>query len=66
MMLLPVPTTVAWTFFFVLSDFEFHSELTVHPFNYLNYAEFWPFEEDLIFLENHLKSYLVNEMTSSS
>lgn len=67
MMLLPAPTTVAWTFFFfVSSDFEFHSELTLLPFNYLNYAEFWPFEEDLIFFENHLKSYLVNEMTSSS
>lgn len=66
MMLLPAPTTVVWTFFFVSSDFEFHSELTLPPFNYLNYAEFWPFEEDLIFFENHVKSYLVNEMTSSS
>lgn len=45
------------------TKFELVSESILRSFEYLNYTKFCPLKEDLILLENHLKSHLVNEVT---
>lgn len=51
--MIATPTTIAWTFFFFffcLVWLWISFTTTLLSFNYLNYAEFWPFEHGFDFL----------------